>query len=163
MGIELATKANKLKTQRPREWIMTVQTNMTSQINEPNKFDLHGIGYMCMDTQISYTTTSLTGKPTFNYTDLKGTHNFTGDGIRTQKTEIGMLVTVLLEAVPDFHAMTLTLLVPTINLDGSARKFKTIAIQTTSKDTIAGESLVKGTVQSYEVVDFQGTANSVMS
>jgi len=54
-------------------------------------------------------------------------------------------------------------LVPTINLDGSARKFKTIAIQTTSKDTIAGESLVKGAVQSYEVVDLQGTANSVIS
>jgi hypothetical protein len=33
----------------------------------------------------------------------------------------------------------------------------------TSKDTIAGESLVKGAVQSYEVVDLQGTANSVIS
>ena len=136
---------------------------MVPNIVEPNQFVLQGIGHNHKDIHINYSTTSKTGKPIFNYKDSKGAHNFTGDGIRTQKTEIGMLVTVLLEAVPDFHAMTLTLLVPTINLDGSARKFKTIAIQTTSKDTIAGESLVKGAVQSYEVIDLQGTANSVMS
>jgi hypothetical protein len=136
---------------------------MLTNIVEPNQFVLQGIGHQHKDTHISYSTTSVTGKPIFNYKDSKGAHNFTGDGIRTQKTEIGMMVTVLLEAVPDFHVITLTLLVPTINLDGSARKFKTIAIQTTSKDTIAGESLVKGAVQSYEVMDLQGTANSVMS
>jgi hypothetical protein len=136
---------------------------MVSNIVEPNQFVLQGIGHHHRDTHISYSTTSITGKPIFNYKDSKGAHNFTGDGIRTQNTEIGMMVTVLLEAVPDFHVITLTLLVPTINLDGSARKFKTIAIQTTSKDTIAGESLVKGAVQSYEVIDLQGTANSVMS
>jgi hypothetical protein len=136
---------------------------MVSNIVEPNQFVLQGIGHHHKDTHISYSTTSITGKPIFNYKDSKGAHNFTGDGIRTQNTEIGMMVTVLLEAVPDFHVITLTLLVPTINLDGSARKFKTIAIQTTSKDTIAGESLVKGAVQSYEVIDLQGTANSVMS
>jgi hypothetical protein len=136
---------------------------MVSNIVEPNQFVLQGIGHHHKDTHISYSTTSITGKPIFNYKDSKGAHNFTGDGIRTQNTEIGMMVTVLLGAVPDFHVITLTLLLPTINLDGSARNFKTIAIQTTSKDTIAGESLVKGAVQSYEVIDLQGTANSVMS
>lgn len=73
------------------------------------------------------------------------------------------MVTVTLESVPDFHVVTLTMLVPAINLDGSERNFKTIAIRTTSKTTIAGESLVKGAVQSYEVIDIKGTANSVMS
>ena len=73
------------------------------------------------------------------------------------------MITVTLESVPDLHVITLTLLMPAINLDGSARNFKTIAIRTTSKTTIAGESLVKGAVQSYEVIDLKGIANSVMS
>jgi len=71
------------------------------------------------------------------------------------------MVTVTLESVPDLRVTTLTLIVPAINLDGSARDFKTIAIRTTSKTTIAGERLVKGAVQSYEVIDLKGTANSV--
>jgi hypothetical protein len=136
---------------------------MVPNIVEPNQFVLQGIEHNHKDIHINYSTTSKTGKPIFNYKDSKGAHNFTGDGILTQKTEIGILVKVLLETVPDFHVITLTLLVPTINLNGSAIKFKTIAIQTTSKNTIAGESLVKGAVQSYEVMDLQGTANSIMS
>jgi len=131
--------------------------------NEPNQFVLNGVGHTYKDVHIVYSTTSITGKPIFNYEDSKGTYSFTGDEIRTQKTEIGTMVTVTLESVPDLHVITLTLLMPAINLDGSARDFKTIAIRTTSKTTIAGESLVKGAVQSYEMIDLKGTANSVMS
>jgi hypothetical protein len=73
------------------------------------------------------------------------------------------MVIVTLEVIPDFHVITLTLLVPTINLNGSVSKINTIAIKTTSKNTIGGSSLIKGAVQSYEVIDLQGTATSVMS
>jgi hypothetical protein len=132
---------------------------MTSQINEPNKFDLHGIGYMCMDTQISYTTTSITGKPTFNYTDLKGTHNFTGDEIRTLKTEIGTMVTVTLKLTVDTGNITLTVLVPDIKPEGSAQEFKTLAIITTNRTSFLP---IKGALQSYEVICLQGTADSVL-
>jgi hypothetical protein len=136
---------------------------MTSQIDEPDQFDLHGIEHRHMDVHISYSTTSITGQPLFNYKDLKGTHNFTGDEIGTQKTVVGTMVIVTLESVPNLHVITLTLLMPVINLDCSERKFKTIAIRTTNKTTIAGDSLVKGAVQSYEVLDLQGTAYSVIS
>jgi len=84
---------------------------MVPNIVEPNQFVLQGIGHNHKDMHINYSTTSKTGKLIFNYKDSKGAHNFTGAGISTQKTEIGMLVTVLFEAVPDFHAMMLTLLV----------------------------------------------------
>jgi hypothetical protein len=125
--------------------------------NEPNQFVLNGIGQKYKDVHIVYSTTSITGKPIFNYEDSKGTYSILGDEIRTQKTEIGTMITVTLESVPDLHVITLTLLMPAINLDGSARNFKTIAIRTTSKTTIAGESLVKGAVQSYEVIDLNGS------
>jgi len=131
------------------------------QYNEPNLFVLQGIGQKYKDVRISYSATSIIGKPIFNYKDSKGTHSFRGEEIRTQKTEVGMMVTVTLESVPDLRVTTLTLIVPAINLDDSARDFKIIAIRTTSKTTIAGERLVKGAVQSYEVIDLKGTANSV--
>ena len=129
---------------------------------EPNQFVLHGIGHKNKAVSIIYSTTSITGKPIFNYKDSKGTYSFTGDKIRTQKTEMGTMVTVTLESVPDLRVTTLTLIVPAINLDGSARDFKTIAIRTTSKTTIGGPRLVKGPIQSYEVIDLKGTVSSVM-
>jgi hypothetical protein len=134
----------------------------SSQNKEPNMFVLQGVGPKYNDVQISYSTSSFTGQPLFNYKDSKGIHGFKGNEIRTQKTEIGTMITVILESVPDLRVTTLTLLLPPINLDGSAREFKTIAIRTTSKTTIGGSSLVKGAVQSYEVIDLKGTASSVV-
>jgi hypothetical protein len=135
---------------------------MVLEIVEPNQFVLQGVGHDHKDTHINYSTTSITGKLILTYKDPKDTHNFTGDGIRTQKTDIDMMVTVTIESIPDFHRTTLTLFVPTINLDGSNKKFKTFAIETTSKDIIAGAHLVKGAVQSYKVIGFSGTASHVM-
>lgn len=132
-----------------------------SQYSEPNLFSLQGVGPKYKGVQISYSTSSITGQPLFTYKDSKGTLSFKGDMIRTQKTEISTIVTVTLESVPDLRVTTLTLLLPTINLDGSARKFETIAIRTTSKTTIDGPRLVKGAVQTYEVIDLKGTARSV--
>jgi hypothetical protein len=136
---------------------------MNNQRTEPNEFSLHEVGRKSKDVHISYSTTSITGKPLFNYQDSKGSHSFTGDEIRIQKAEIGTTVTVTLETVPDLHVVTLTLLLPAINLDGSEREFKTIAIRTISKTSIAGERLIKGAVQSYEAIDLKGTAKSVVS
>jgi hypothetical protein len=134
----------------------------SSQNKEPNMFVLQGVGPKFKDVQISYSTSSITGQPLFNYKDSKGTHNFKGDEIRTQKTEMGTMVTVTLESIPDLRITTLTLLLPAINLDSSAREFKTIAIRTTSKTTIGGPRFAKGILQFYEVIDLKGTASSVV-
>jgi hypothetical protein len=133
---------------------------MTSQINELNHFDLHGICHRDTDIHIVYSTTSITGKPIFNYTDSEGTHNFTGDEIRTLKTEIGTMVTVTLLRTIDVGGTDMTLLVPAINIVGSAQEFKTIAIRTNYAGPIHPITKV---LQSYEVIDLQGTADSVVS
>jgi len=134
-----------------------------SQNKEPNQFVLDGIGHRHKDIHIIYSATSITGKTVFNYQDSKGTYSFTGDEIRTQKTETGTMVTVTLESIPDLRVVTLTLMIPAANLDDSETKLKTIAIRTTNKTTLAGERLVKGQVQSYEVIDLRGTASFVVS
>lgn len=132
---------------------------MASQINEPNQFDLLGLGHKCTDIHIVYSTTSITGKPIFNYTDSEGTLNFTGDQIRVLKTEIGTMVTVTLKLTVDTGNTTLTLLVPDFKLEGSAQQFKTIAIITTKRTAFLP---IKGAPECYEVINFHGTADNVL-
>jgi hypothetical protein len=135
----------------------------SNQTNKPNQFVLQGIGPKYEDVQISYSTTSITGKPIFSYKDSKDSYSFTGDEIRTQQMAKGKAVTVTLESIPDLHVTTLTLLIPAVNLNSSVKEFKTIAILTTSKTTIAGESFVEGAVKSYEVINLKGTASYIIS
>ncbi len=96
---------------------------MVTPNNEPNQFDLHGVGSKHKDVHITYSTTSFTGKPLFNYKDSNGSHNFSGADIRTLETEIDTMVTVTLEVVPDLHTITLTLIVLDINLPDCAVQF----------------------------------------
>jgi len=132
--------------------------SVSNQKTEPNHFVFQGIGSKYKDVQISYSTTSITGKPLFSYKDSKNSYSFTGNEISTTKTEKGTEVTVTLESIPDLRVTTLTLLVPKINLDSSSKEFKTTATRTTSKTTIVGKA-----AKSSEVINLKGTASIVMS
>jgi hypothetical protein len=124
---------------------------------QPNLFQLAG-GYI----QITYSTTSITGKAQFHYQDQKRDVNVTGEDIRSLETEIGTLVTVTLEVIPDLHTLTVSLLVPQIKLnEGNESPLSTPAILTTHRTSIGGPGLVEGQVQTYEVVALEGTASLV--
>lgn len=127
-----------------------------NESTQPNLFELTG-----EYTQITYSTTSITGQPQFNYQDQQRDVNVTGDDIRSVDTEIGTLVTVTLEVIPDLHTLTLTLLVPQINLNEGESPLSTLAILTTHLTSIGGPSLVEGQLQTYEVVALEGTARLV--
>jgi hypothetical protein len=124
---------------------------------QPNFFQLAG-GY----TQITYSTTSITGQPQFHYQDQQRDINVTGGDIRSLETEIGTLVTVTLEVIPDLHTLTVSLLVPQINLtEGNESPLSTPAILTSHRTSIGGPGLVEGQLQTYEVVALEGTASLV--
>jgi hypothetical protein len=94
--------------------------------------------------------------------DSKCQLQFQGDEIRKDQTVLGKLVTVDLESVPDLHTITLTLVVPSINLgDETRQKFKTLAIRTTTHTSIGGPALVEGPLQTYDVFKLKGTAQQV--
>src|SRR6476661_186760 len=135
---------------------------MLAASNEPNLFTLTG-----KDTQITYSTSSFTGQPQFTYQDAQQQTTVTGQDIRTQQTEIGKLVTVTLAQVPDLETVTVSLLLPTIHLAESGEggdpipaygqaapqnTFATVAILTTHHTSIGGPRLVKGAVETYEVI-----------
>ena len=95
-----------------------------------------------------------------------------GDVIEAQRSRIGTLVTLTIDAEPDFQTVTLTVPVPDINMGGAAPSsteasapppgtvsFETPAIKTTIRDSIVGPGLLHGVIQSYGVVPMQGLAS----
>jgi hypothetical protein len=124
----------------------------------PNLFDLQG-----KDTQITYSTSSIAGVPQFNYQTPSLNLNFSDTDIRAQDTEIGRQITVTLEQTPDLQTITLTLLIPTINLPPEATEnpVETVAIMTTARTSIGGPDLVDGQIQIYDTLSLQGKARLV--
>ncbi len=136
-----------------------VQVDGKSVGQHPNHFELQG-----NHTSITYSATSQTGEAQLIYKDRVRSRNFSGQDIHSLDTEIGTLITVVLDAVPDAETLTLTLLLPNINLSGgnNSSKVQTEAILTTHKDNIGGPNfLVLGQVETYKTLRLQGTASLV--
>jgi hypothetical protein len=127
---------------------------MVKETQAPNLFELS-----CDDTQITYSTSSISGEPQLSYSGPKGEHSFSGDDIETLTSALGTEITVTLETIADLHALTLTLLLPDVRIEpGGEEKMETVGIYTTNATTIAGPPPV---VQSYEVVALDGIAKLV--
>ncbi|CCF84894.1 hypothetical protein [Nitrolancea hollandica] len=132
-----------------------------SAAEEPHLFELQGI-----DTEITYSTSSFAGPPQLSYrgpglsTGQQLERSFSGDEIRVREQEIGRLVTVTLEAIPDADTLTLTLLVPAFRLDGTESPCSTVAILTTHRGSIAPQTLM-GQLQSFQALELTGTASRV--
>jgi hypothetical protein len=124
----------------------------------PNLFELAGDG-----VKVTYSTSSIDGQPRLSYQDAERDLSFAGEEIITQDSAIGHLVTVSLETIPDAAELTLTLLVPDINLPAAATESSVAApaLLTTHHSSIGGPALVEGALQSYEVVPLEGTASLV--
>ena len=127
-----------------------------ASVQQPNLFVITGIGI-----EITYSTSSLSGLPLLTYKDRQRTLTFQGDEIRQLESEIGQQVTVIIEQIPDLRTVTFTLLLPTINLDESESRFRTIGIIATHRTSIGGPDLVKGALQTYRVRELRGKAQLV--
>lgn len=93
---------------------------------QANLFDLGGY-----NTQISYSTTSITGVPQLTYTNRGQTLSFSGSEIQTEQTQLGQIVTVSLSSNLAFgNFESLSLLIPTISLplDSKQGSIQTIAV-----------------------------------
>lgn len=129
---------------------------------EPNLYELQGD-----DTEITYSTSSFAGPPQLSYrgpgfsTDQRLDLIFSGDEIRVQEHEIGQLVTVTLETVPDSNTWTLTLPIPEFRLDGNESQCSTVAIVTTHLGSIAPPTLT-GQLQTFQALRLSGTASRVV-
>lgn len=105
--------------------------------------------------QITYSSTSLTGQPQLSYHDNNINRLFRGEELRLQDTEIGQLITVTLERIPDMGTVTFTLILPHIVGIGPL-EIQVPGILTTAHTTIAGPRL--GAEKTYSVENLRGTA-----
>ena len=128
-------------------------------MQEANLFELHSA-----TLKVTYSASSLDGKPQLSYKKGKTLLNFRGSQIRQKPTEIGTLVSVTLKAVPDSRTIVFSLLLPLVNVpdDDPTVHVSIKAIETTNRTSIAGPKLVKGQVQTYKTYSLKGTAKSVL-
>src|SRR5436190_1917755 len=132
---------------------------MTQQPLQANRFVLRGEG-----VEITYDEITFAGPPQLTYQVLQGVQSrtFNGDEISSKESDIGTLVTVTLEVIPDDKRTLFTLLIPTINVTGTNEvTFETLAIYTTVSDSITGPNGVSGALQCYQAVQLEGTAQFV--
>ncbi len=93
------------------------------------------------------------------YKDNSVNRTFSGSDIRTQVLEIGTLVSVTLEFNPDAQIVTLSLLIPSIKLNGNPTNFKTYALWTTKRSGFT--AVQPGPLETYHTISLEGTASLV--
>lgn len=139
-------------------WTSQGGTTGSPSSPQPNFFDLSGRG-----VKVAYGEIRARGE-FLDYSDGERTVSLSareGGAIESRESSIGTMVTVDLnrEEVPlDVPLITLTLLLPKFNLDGSSTIFETVAIRTTHLDTGFRPGPVEGGLQSYEPLRLRGTA-----
>ena len=118
----------------------------------PNLFELSGDGI-----GVTYSTTSIDGKPRLTFKKGRKTLSFSGAQIDSRDAGIGTLVSVVLENTPDKGSTSFSVLLPAIQLaDSKKQSFRTIGITTVASTTIVGP--VKGAQQTYKTIVLRGSA-----
>jgi hypothetical protein len=131
---------------------------MIQELQTANLFELSSRGI-----QVTYSTTSITGKPLFSYRDAFISKQFQGDEILLEESRIGQLVTVVLEQVPDLKTVTFTLILPTVKKlpSSTGTAVEVPGIMATAHTSIIGPGL--GPSITYRQVMLSGTAQFVVS
>lgn len=123
---------------------------------EPTQYELSG-----RDLRINYSVTSVAGVPTLSLQHRGRRQSFRGEQIGTLDTPMGRFVTVIVDTIPDLHTITLTLVVPGMNLDTCDGSLQTFAFFSTALTSIAGPRLVRGQLHRYENIPLNGRAQAV--
>jgi hypothetical protein len=109
---------------------------------------------------VTYSTTSIDGKPRFTFKKGRQSLDFAGNEIASVETSIGTFVSVVIANVPDKSITTFTILLPVIRLkDSKKQAFRTIGITTVAKTTLTGPP--PGVEQTYKTVALRGSAQRV--
>lgn len=133
---------------------------MTTKKTKPDLFELSND-----HVQITYSTTSLSGQPLLTYKDENNPQfasAFSGSEIRTEKSELGLLVSASVFKTIDQGYTSLTLVLPDIVLaEAQGQSFNTIAVIT--NHLLGIRPGFQGAREIYSVLQLSGTARFVQS
>lgn len=130
---------------------------MATQTVTPNMFQLGG-----SHIHITYTSTSIDGKPTLSYQDAHLGKSFRGDEIRTVECDLGSLVSCTLRMTIDSGSTSLSVFIPRMRINqGEQAAVHTECVTTVHRFAIA-PGLLHGQLDTYSVVALHGTAQAVV-
>jgi hypothetical protein len=123
-----------------------------------NLFELHG-----NSIHVTYSSTNILGGPILSYRDDQKSLSFRGEEIMISETELGELITVTLETIPDLKTVTFSLILPIVTVmpQSGGIRIKVPGITTTNPTTIAGPP--PGPQKLYSIVNLRGTAQFIVS
>lgn len=83
---------------------------------------------------------------------------YRGGDLHLEETALGLVVSVVLETIPDLHTISLSVTVPAANRppDASSVPICTFAVYTTVRTSIGGPGLVSGQLQEYKLISLSG-------
>jgi hypothetical protein len=124
----------------------------------PNQFNLYGRG--CL--MIGLMTNGIDGKPSLTYHDESIAHEFHGDEVVHDSTQLGDLYTVTLWSKEKVGQLTFTVVIPPVNLVG-LHHLETIGIRTIHRtaDGITPGGALLGQAEAYRTCRLWGTATQV--
>lgn len=125
---------------------------------QANLFELSG-----KSIHVTYSSTSILGGPIFSYRDNQFSRSFKGEEIRLQETELGEVITVTLETIPDLRTVTFSLVLPVVTVmpQSAGILVKVPGLTVTNPTTIIGPPL--GPQRLYSIVQLRGTAQFIVS
>jgi hypothetical protein len=121
----------------------------------PNLYQLSG-----QHLHLTYSPSSIAGKPTLTYQDSHQSKSFKGDEIRTVECDLGLLISVTLRMTVDVGSTTLSLVIPHMRISPvSVAAVHTECITTVHHTPFAPQ--VQGQAETYTVTSLHGTAQAV--
>lgn len=95
--------------------------------------------------------------------EMRLTYNdmlFEGSALKVEQTQLGLMVSVVLDEVLDSFLVVLSLMVPEANRPADMRSIgiHAFAVITTTKSSIAGPALVSGQIREHDVIMLHGNA-----
>jgi hypothetical protein len=148
-GIEVlgATGTKKIDLGPPPDWLVTSLDANTFELNGP-------------DLRVTFAVLRrASAGPRLDVVFGQRKLTFEQDRIHIAQSAIGLELTVVLESVDDGDTLTLTIVLPTVNLAGEAEQpVRTFAVLTTIRGSIGGPALIKGALQTYRTVGLRGRA-----
>ncbi len=125
---------------------------------QANLFELSG-----KSIHVTYSSTNILGGPIFSYRDNQFSKSFQGEEIGLQETELGQLITVTLETIPDLRTVTFSLVLPVVTVmpHSTGTRIQVPGLTVTNPTTIIGPPL--GPQKLYSIVKLRGTAQFIVS
>lgn len=133
---------------------------MVHNFTRANLFELGG-----GSIHVTFSSTSVLGGPILSYRDPQRSLSFQGEDIASEETPLGELITVTLEAIADARTVTFTLILPivTVMSQSAGTQIRVPGVTTTDLTTRTTTGPQLGPQKLYEVVNLQGTAQSIVS